>query len=76
MPAAVDPEIALQELLGRIAPGTALRDGLERILAGRTGALIVLGYYRVVDSLCTGASPSTSHCRPPACGSWRRWTAR
>src|SRR5256885_4019578 len=50
----VDPEIALRELLGRIAPGTALRDGLERILAGRTGALIVLGYDRVVESLCTG----------------------
>ena len=54
MPAVVDPEVALRELLGRIAPGTALRDGLERILAGRTGALIVLGYDRVVESLCTG----------------------
>ena len=54
MPPAVDPEAALRELLGRIAPGTALRDGLERILAGRTGALIVLGYDRVVESLCTG----------------------
>ena len=54
MPPAVDPEVALRELLGRIAPGTALRDGLERILAGRTGALIVLGYDRVVESLCTG----------------------
>jgi diadenylate cyclase len=51
---AVDPEAALRELLGRIAPGTALRDGLERILAGRTGALIVLGYDSVVESLCTG----------------------
>src|SRR3978361_2261244 len=50
----VDPDIALRELLGRIAPGTALRDGLERILAGRTGALILLGYDRVVESLCTG----------------------
>jgi diadenylate cyclase len=54
VPPAVDPEAALRELLGRIAPGTALRDGLERILAGRTGALIVLGYDRVVESLCTG----------------------
>ena len=54
MPAVVDPEVALRELLGRIAPGTALRDGLERILAGRTGALIVLGYDQVVESLCTG----------------------
>ncbi|GAB3199192.1 DNA integrity scanning diadenylate cyclase DisA [Geodermatophilus arenarius] len=54
MPPAVDSEVALRELLGRIAPGTALRDGLERILAGRTGALIVLGYDRVVESICTG----------------------
>ena len=54
MSAVEDPEVALRELLGRIAPGTALRDGLERILAGRTGALIVLGYDRVVESLCTG----------------------
>ncbi|SFO13439.1 diadenylate cyclase [Geodermatophilus obscurus] len=54
MPPAVDSEVTLRELLGRIAPGTALRDGLERILAGRTGALIVLGYDRVVESICTG----------------------
>ncbi len=54
MPPAVDSEVGLRELLGRIAPGTALRDGLERILAGRTGALIVLGYDRVVESICTG----------------------
>src|SRR3712207_8997751 len=54
VPPAVDPEVALRELLGRIAPGTALRDGLELILAGRTGALIVLGYDRVVESICTG----------------------
>src|SRR3954462_3111114 len=54
VPPVVGPEAARRDLLGRIAPGTALRDGLERILAGRTGALIVLGYDRVVESLCTG----------------------
>src|SRR2546430_9817349 len=37
-----------------MAPGTALRDGLERILRGRTGALIVLGHDRAVETLCTG----------------------
>ena len=40
-----------------MAPGTALRDGLERILRGRTGALIVLGYDKTVESLCTGGFP-------------------
>ncbi len=47
----------LRANLALMAPGTALRDGLERILRGRTGALIVLGHDRVVDSLCTGGFP-------------------
>lgn len=44
----------LRANLALMAPGTALRDGLERILRGRTGALIVLGYDEEVESLCTG----------------------
>lgn len=44
----------LHSTLAAVAPGTALRDGLERILRGNTGALIVLGHDRTVDSLCTG----------------------
>ncbi len=44
----------LRSTLATVAPGTALRDGLERILRGRTGALIVLGYDRTVEALCTG----------------------
>ena len=44
----------LRANLALMAPGTALRDGLERILRGRTGALIVLGYDTVVESICTG----------------------
>ncbi|WP_433498455.1 DNA integrity scanning diadenylate cyclase DisA [Sphaerimonospora sp. CA-214678] len=41
-------------VLAAIAPGTALRDGLERILRGYTGGLIVLGYDRTVAEICTG----------------------
>jgi diadenylate cyclase len=44
----------LRETLGRLAPGTPLRDGLERILRGQTGALIVLGYDDSVDAICDG----------------------
>lgn len=44
----------LRETVGRLAPGTALRDGLERILRGRTGALIVLGYDDGVEAICDG----------------------
>ncbi|MFC6007710.1 DNA integrity scanning diadenylate cyclase DisA [Angustibacter luteus] len=34
-----------------------LREGLERILRGRTGALIVLGTDKVVDSIASGGFP-------------------
>ncbi|MGH3582275.1 MAG: DNA integrity scanning diadenylate cyclase DisA, partial [Mycobacterium sp.] len=44
----------LRETLGRLAPGTDLRDGLERILRGRTGALILLGYDDSVEAICDG----------------------
>lgn len=47
----------LRANLALMAPGTALRDGLERILRGRTGALIVLGYDAVVEAICTGGFP-------------------
>ena len=46
--------LRLRATLASIAPGTALRDGLERILRGRTGALIVLGYDQTVESISTG----------------------
>ena len=48
------PEDSLKATLARVAPGTQLRDGLERILRGRTGALIVLGSDRTVTSICSG----------------------
>ena len=40
--------------LAALAPGTALRDGLERILRGSTGALIVLGHDQAVEEICSG----------------------
>jgi diadenylate cyclase len=47
----------LRAVLGRVAPGTWLRDGLERILRGNTGALIVVGWDRTVENICTGGFP-------------------
>jgi diadenylate cyclase len=46
--------LRLRATLAEIAPGTQLRDGLERILRGRTGALIVLGIDKTVESIATG----------------------
>jgi diadenylate cyclase len=40
--------------LAMVAPGTALRDGLERIVRGNTGALIVLGFDQCVRGICSG----------------------
>ncbi len=48
-----DPARILQ-YVAMVAPGTPLRDGLERILRGRTGALVVLSHSRAVQQLCTG----------------------
>lgn len=47
-------DIRIREVLAMVAPGTALRDGLERILRGRTGALIVLGWDRGVEHVANG----------------------
>ena len=55
--AVTDREDKLRTTLAMIAPGTGLRDGLERILRGNTGALVVLGHDKLVDSICTGGFP-------------------
>lgn len=47
----------LRSILATVAPGTPLRDALERILRGNTGGLIVVGWDRVVEGLCTGGFP-------------------
>ncbi len=48
------PEDSQRSTLAALAPGTPLREGLERILRGNTGALIVLGFDKLVESICTG----------------------
>ena len=52
-----DDALALREVLRLVAPGTALRDGLERILRGRTGALVVLGTDRTIEGMASGGFP-------------------
>jgi diadenylate cyclase len=49
-----DEVLRLRATLASIAPGTSLRDGLERVLRGRTGGLLVLGSDKTVDSISTG----------------------
>jgi diadenylate cyclase len=47
----------LRATLATLAPGTELRDSLERILRGRTGALLVFGYDRTVEQIASGGFP-------------------
>jgi diadenylate cyclase len=49
-----DDTLRLRATLANIAPGTSLRDGLERVLRGRTGGLLVLGNDKTVESISTG----------------------
>lgn len=51
---AVADDERLRKYQALLAPGTSLRDGLERILHGRTGALIVLGDSRQVMNASSG----------------------
>ncbi|MDA8292341.1 MAG: DNA integrity scanning diadenylate cyclase DisA [Actinomycetota bacterium] len=49
-----DENRSLGALLAQVVPGSALRDGLERILRARMGALIVLGDGPEVLEICSG----------------------
>lgn len=48
-----DP-VTLQDVLERLAPGTPLRQAVERIIQQRNGALIILGYDASVEGLSSG----------------------
>ena len=49
-----DDSVTLREALQAVAPGTDLREGLERIKRSHTGALIVLGYTPEIEAMCSG----------------------
>jgi diadenylate cyclase len=55
--ATTERDETLRGVLATVAPGTPLRDGLERILRGNTGGLIVIGWDRTVEEMCTGGFP-------------------
>lgn len=54
MTASTPARLTLPETLRILAPGTPIRDGLDRIVRGRTGALIVLGNDELVTTVCDG----------------------
>lgn len=48
------PHEDMRAAAGLVAPGTALRDALDAIVAGGTGALVVVGDEAAVDALGDG----------------------
>jgi hypothetical protein len=69
VPAEVDSEVALRELLGRIAPGTALRDGLK-LKAATDGTDPVRSQISI--GLCSTQPACGRIC---SCSSWWRPTS-
>ncbi|WP_044642842.1 DNA integrity scanning diadenylate cyclase DisA [Risungbinella massiliensis] len=47
-------ELAINEMLRWVAPGTAFREGLDNVLSANTGALIVMGYDEKVEEIVDG----------------------
>ena len=54
----------LHEALALVAPGTPLREGMDRILQAKMGALVVVGDDPVVLSICPGGFLSTPSSVP------------
>ena len=45
---------AMRDALARVAPGTPLRDGIDRVVRSKAGALLVLSDEADVLSICSG----------------------
>jgi diadenylate cyclase len=54
MPAHPTSTNALHEALAQVSPGTPLRDGIDRIVRAKMGALVVIGDGPKVLSICSG----------------------
>ena len=44
----------MREALARVAPGTPIRDGIDRVVRAKTGALLVLDDGPDVLAICSG----------------------
>lgn len=50
----VERDDTVMEALAMLAPGSDIRDGIERVIGARRGALIVVGWSATVESMVTG----------------------
>ena len=56
----------VRHLMALLAPGTPIREGLDRIVNGRTGGLIVLGDGPEINGVCSGGFPLDVRLTPQA----------
>ena len=54
MPTQPSPNDALHRALAQVAPGTALRDGIDRVVRAKMGALVVVSDDPEVLAICSG----------------------
>lgn len=52
----------LRAVLQKVVPGTMLREGIERIIRGQRGALIVIGWSEVVERIISGGFRVDINC--------------
>ena len=67
--------IGMTEALALVAPGTRLRDGLDRVVKAKRGALVVVGDGPDVLGVCSVGSswtPSSPRNDWPSCARWTR----
>ncbi len=57
----VERDKAVLEALARLAPGTDMRHGVERVIGARRGALIVVGWSAEVESIVSGGFIIDTH---------------
>jgi len=59
------PNEALRSALAKVAPGTALRDGIDRVVRAKMGALLVLSDEPSVLAICSGGFLLDAEFTPP-----------
>ncbi len=58
--------VTLHQVLERLAPGTPLRQAVERTIQQRNGALVILGFDASVEGLCSGGFELANSAFTPA----------
>ena len=70
----IEKDKELMNILKLLAPGTALREGLENILRAKTGGLVVLGDNEHIMKVVDGGFTITLIIHLLISTNWLKWT--